>query len=428
MRRFYYNAQWLRFACAIYLVIYHSVSAVRASPTTDVSLFGATFGLGFFATSVFFVLSGFLLSHAYAEFRDDGVGLRVERRLFFANRLSAIYPVHLFAMLAYLLLAWGAGKAMLGNFGGLDEFLGRAPWQKIALDPVEFWGNLGLTLVLLQAWNPYFLNLNGATWSLSALLFFYALFPWIMPRLLGARRKGRLLLLVFLVYSLPAIVLYLAQIDGALATGAMHRNPLLRLPEFVSGILLYGLVRERPPERDEGPGRLIAMAVLAMISLVAAGQASVIGSKYVWYLLHNGALLPVAVLIVHLTTRLPDLPGRGLATRLGAASLCIFALHAPIGMAFKLALGGGGGGGGASACPPRSVACAAGLNQLEAIAMLGVYLVVVVAAALLAQSWLVGPLNRALRARLSRSAGPEPVPRGDAAQADALRRPEREST
>lgn len=399
MKRYYVNAQWIRFICAIYLVVYHSVTAMQTSGDDHQGVLGSTFGLGFFATSVFLVLSGFLLSHAYAEFKGNDILLRGGTRRFMINRISAIYPIHLLSLLLYLVLAWSAGKAMVANFGGLEQFLGRAPWQKVELDAATFSMGLVLSVTLLQAWNPEFLSLNGASWSLSTLLFFYAVFPLIMPLLLKVRRRHWLLVTLIVLYSLPAILLYAFQIDGTDATGMMHRNPLLRLPEFAAGIVLFGIVRDRGPKPPTSLGMVFVLGALLCVSLLLAGAVAASGSPYVWYLLHNGALLPSSLLLVYLAAVTRDLPAVALGTRLGNASLCIFALHGPVGLVFKMLLARPSAEVGA--CPAGAVACAAGLTPLQSLGVFLLFLASVIVLALAAQRYVVSPAARLLRSRFA---------------------------
>jgi peptidoglycan/LPS O-acetylase OafA/YrhL len=402
MRRHFDNAQWLRFCCAFYLVLYHSLPAARVSSSSMAqSLVFGLFNLGFFATSIFFTLSGFILAHAYANY--DGANARVhDPARFVRNRLSVIYPIHVLALLLYAVIAAASGKLLIANFGDLDQFLGREAWIKQSLGIGPFLLSAASSLTLTQAWNPLFLNLNGASWSLSALLFFYLLFPPLAPRLLGTRRKWPLLLGLWIAYSIPAIALTALRIDDAVWAGVMHRNPLLRLPEFLAGIVMYGLCRDQGSFDSPQVRRWLPACGLAVIAaLLAAAWVAASGPRYSWYLMHNGALLPLALLVVFIASHAAKPPLASLGNRLGNASLCIFALHAPIGALFKLALAPAAPA--AHGCTVQSTACAGGLSQVQALGVLMLYLVVVVAAAMFVQERFVAPLSRWLRGKASRA-------------------------
>jgi len=404
MRKYFHNAQWLRFACAFYLVLYHSVPAAQVHATGIMQqLTLGMFNLGFFATSIFFTLSGFLMANAYANY--DGSSARVANPMrFLLNRLAVIYPIHIVALILYAVVAVYSGKLLLANFGGLDQFLGREPWIRETLGQSTFLLSLGMSVTLTQAWNPFFLNLNGASWSLSALLFFYLLFPVLTPKLLRPRRKLALLFALMAVYSLPALLLAFADVDSQVWVGLLHRNPLFRLPEFMAGILLFGICHDRRTLASTPRPRFgmigIAIAIVLGAMLLTAYVTSN-GPGYVWYLLHNGALLPVALLTVFIATHSASLPLTKFGDRLGAASLCIFALHAPIGSIFKVIVASGAATAAAN-CPTKSSACAAGLSQFEALGVLVLYLIAVVVVAFLVQEKFVVPTSRWLRDRIGR--------------------------
>ena len=84
--------EWLRFLLAIYVVLFHTVHAYVEDEPTWLSELA---GVGFFATSSFFVLSGFLLAHVYCRQGE----LREPARHFLGKRTANLYPLHLFSLL-----------------------------------------------------------------------------------------------------------------------------------------------------------------------------------------------------------------------------------------------------------------------------------------------------------------------------------------
>ncbi|MDU3291245.1 MAG: acyltransferase family protein, partial [Pseudomonas aeruginosa] len=90
--------EWLRFLLGLYVVVYHTLHTYpkeQKFPGLD-----ELTSLGFFATSTFFVLSGFLLAHVYAR----SGRLRESARSFWTKRLSNLYPLHLFSLLLSILV------------------------------------------------------------------------------------------------------------------------------------------------------------------------------------------------------------------------------------------------------------------------------------------------------------------------------------
>ena len=89
--------EWLRFLLGLYGGVPHPayLSKEQKFPGLD-----ELTSLGFFATSTFFVLSGFLLAHVYAR----SGRLRESARSFWTKRLSNLYPLHLFSLLLSILV------------------------------------------------------------------------------------------------------------------------------------------------------------------------------------------------------------------------------------------------------------------------------------------------------------------------------------
>jgi peptidoglycan/LPS O-acetylase OafA/YrhL len=181
------------------------------------------------SVSLFFVLSGFILTYNYY---DPDCGCRVSDRQFWAARIARVYPVYLLGLLLALPL-------LLADLAADDLGLSIAKVAAIVL-----------VLCLVQSWLPetaWFWNFPS--WSLSDEAFFYWCFPWSMRRLRSWTR-GQLALgmvAIWLIAQAPPVIAQTLGPEGAqlVDTAAMPRltrvvqmNPLLRLPDFVFGILL----------------------------------------------------------------------------------------------------------------------------------------------------------------------------------------------
>ncbi|KAF1052368.1 MAG: hypothetical protein GAK43_01953 [Stenotrophomonas maltophilia] len=332
--------EWLRFFLGLYVVVYHTL---HSYPSTDKfrGLDELT-SLGFFATSTFFVLSGFLLAHVYV---NDGQ-LRESPRSFFTKRFSNLYPIHIFSILLTILVL-----LLISNLG-VGPDLDQATARFVVYDTNEALGqthpeffrhwmgdgelflNSVLQLTMLQAWNPYYLTFNAPLWSLSTLFFFYLCFPFAAPRLMRISNKWRALAVIMALYMLVPILLVANQDYGMPWTGLIHRNPLLRLPEFLAGILAYGLFRQhKDAGRLPGRGGVLALTGFVVACFLTADYLYTQGAQYWYFLLHNGLLLPSQLILVYLSA-MPRDPNsewlRHWSPRLGAASLSLFALHVPL--------------------------------------------------------------------------------------------------
>ncbi|WP_251976807.1 acyltransferase family protein [Salinicola avicenniae] len=330
--------EWLRFLLGLYIVIFHTLHnypSIRdwSHYVTDI---------GFFSTSAFFVLSGFLLTHVYLDSRHE---MREPARSFWLKRFSNLYPIHIgslvlamavSALVGYLAIAPGDQDISL-RFVVYDvnNDVGQLDWDSLkhTMGALETGINVLLNLTLLHAWNPLYLTFNPPSWSISALFFFYLTFPWLAPRLRRVLHPRRAILLVNLLYLLPPLYVVLTTDYGVPETGILHRNPLIRLPEFAAGILLYTFYAMR---RSQGR-RLTARGcsvVLAGIAISVAVALWLLGKGHAWYyLLHNGLLLPAQLALIYVAAlwREPHSPRlRRWAARLGGASLPMFALHVPL--------------------------------------------------------------------------------------------------
>ena len=171
--------------------------------------------LGALAVSFFFVLSGFILTYVYHG-RLDRAGVK----RFYFTRWARIWPLHFVCLLLVLFVAgrWH----LITRDGGLLQLL--------------------LNGTLLQSWIPfrtYVFSFNGVSWSISTELFFYLMFPLF---LLGGQRRfwfkyvGLLLftaVTLFSLQTLSTVPFWAAKIEFV---RIIQANPLLRLPEFCTGM------------------------------------------------------------------------------------------------------------------------------------------------------------------------------------------------
>jgi len=312
----------LRFGLAVYLMIFHTV---REYPlNVSVPLIELT-NLGGFATSTFFILSGYILSHVYFGQTTE---LRGGAREFFVKRLSNLYPVHLISLILLLVVS-ATGTQALNDFSVMSLDDGDA---HVTLGGADTAINFVLNILLLQVWNPLYASINAPSWSLSTLLFFYLAFPFFAPRLLRARRKTRLIAMLWVLYLVPPAVATTMHWYGQSAVVLITRNPLLRLPEFLAGILLFGLYREgRLAGVCNRWSKVLASLLFVIGSFVYCAWLESHGPLSARYIIHNGALLPAELLLVLLFAYASvPLPFESVCVRLGNAAISIFAIHVPL--------------------------------------------------------------------------------------------------
>lgn len=311
----------LRFVAALWVVLYH-LQRFRQAAGVDVdgdSVVDRVVGAGPAAVSFFFVLSGYMLARATPNVLSptgtlDDPGPRVPARAFYARRLRRLLPAHLLAWLialpVALVLAKKAGGAVVDVVAGAVA-----------------------SLFFVQAWWPSLaLAHNAPAWSLSVEVCFYALFPFIAPRL-ARMPPWPALVALWLASALPGVVVVAVDADAAAATAAttstalsiLKFHPLVRLPELCAGVVLARLAR---PGAPVGAGAFVVAA--ASVVAVAA-----LGLPYLAQ--HNGLLLPLFAVMIwaaSTTTFAASALGRALAWRpfvlAGNASYALYALHVPL--------------------------------------------------------------------------------------------------
>jgi peptidoglycan/LPS O-acetylase OafA/YrhL len=396
----------LRFLRACYLVLYHTLynyAEADAMPLAQVFRFGGC------ATSIFFILSGFILSHVYVG-TTRGESIKISPSRFFINRFTNLYPIHIITLLLAIALMAVTSRPYDVNLYTLDS----APEIIHTMSTAEVAVNSVLQLLLLQAWNPFYLAFNIPSWSLSTLLFFYLFFPILAPRLVSMRRKWTMLIAMWAACLLPAIITVANGWYGVWTIGTLHSNPLLRLPEFLAGILAYGIFAGHAEQITGLVARHRRIVILTLAAFyVGAAYLFADGPQSWEVLLHNGAILPAHIALIFVSASVlqgASPRAAGWARRLGNASLPIFALQMPLFTLFRKVQK-------AVEIPYPLLSCfhrihlcadAASIVPLH-FAAYPAYLVMILFASVLFQEKVIAPLREPLRRTLTRRWGP-PLP------------------
>ena len=162
----FYSLDSFRGLMAVSVMIYH----LRVNDSfTEWSLFRHAEVF----VSFFFVLSGFVLAHAYAN------SVKFNFRRFFITRTFRLLPLHLFMLGVFILLECGRYMAVQqGMEFNNTPFSGK-------FDPAEILPNA----LLLQSWthltNP--LSYNYPSWSISIEYYTYMIFAMILSIAFGIR-------------------------------------------------------------------------------------------------------------------------------------------------------------------------------------------------------------------------------------------------
>lgn len=232
----------LRFLAALWVVLY------TAWPHLDVSWVPVAVTRGYLGVEVFFVLSGFILSHVYLEAAGQK---RYSYGGFLWARIARVYPLHLVTLFGMVALGIAGTAAGLSIDGSLTD-----------------WRALPAHLTLTHAWGLAPTSaFNHPSWSISAEWFAYLTFPaWAFVA--WRMRERPVLAVIGAVLLALAIYAVFQPLAGFSLTEATFRWGALRIvPCFALGCALY-LVHRRAPIPYAGPVALISgLAMLTSASL-----------------------------------------------------------------------------------------------------------------------------------------------------------------
>jgi peptidoglycan/LPS O-acetylase OafA/YrhL len=170
--------------------------------------------LGYVGVGFFFLLSGFVLTWSYSG---------GSARRFWWLRFARVWPAQ-FVLALFAMSVIAAREHLPGRWGRAGE------------------------LVLLQAWSPdvrVYYGGNGVSWSLSAELFFYLLFPLAIVALRRLRGRGLLVTAAVTVAVMAAAPLVASSIGVSDATYSwlFFVFPPYRFAEFLLGMVLARAVQ-----------------------------------------------------------------------------------------------------------------------------------------------------------------------------------------
>ncbi|MDO7844619.1 acyltransferase family protein [Sphingomonas immobilis] len=290
----------LRFFAAFWVVIYHYVDWLPNTRGPDLPFIGS----GLLGVDFFFILSGFILTHAHMRQIEER-SLAVKP--FLIRRLAKIYPMHLATLLFYVALVTALTLAHM-KLPNPERYSG-----------VQF----VLNVLLIHAWQITDAGAwNFPSWSISAEWFAYLLFPFMAPFLVRRMAGVRAEWLVAGALALLVIVWLIAPFVLGASYFALHSNfgYIRIMPEFLLGIALYRLGRERSMAWLEGRA-IVPLLTLAIVVLATF--------RFLFPTLLLLALLILAAAEVSRQGRTGLLTSRVLSY-LGEASYSLYMIHLPV--------------------------------------------------------------------------------------------------
>ncbi|WP_170921144.1 acyltransferase family protein [Enhydrobacter aerosaccus] len=247
----------MRGLAALWVVLYHY--AARYLPGLHTDRYTHLLDKGYLAVDLFFMLSGFVLTHVY--WRTFTEPVRGSYWKFLMARIARLYPLHLFVLSLFLATAL-ASRAV--------EYAATGTFEAIALQGTRSFTALLANLFMLQGLNAGQLSWNYPAWSISVEFVAYLGFPFALPWIWRSRCRSKILLALVLVALLTWFALVTGddfdQWDGPLA--------LLRcVPEFLIGTLLYAAFARGAWSTVSGRDGVLITLVIVLLLLLHFGAS-----------------------------------------------------------------------------------------------------------------------------------------------------------
>jgi peptidoglycan/LPS O-acetylase OafA/YrhL len=267
---------------------------------------------GWISTSLFFLLSGFILAYLY--WGEDGQ-LSTTRRRFWSLRAARIYPIHLIVMTIILLM--------------------QVPWYVSQGMPLGTLVPSALaTVALVQAWVPPWIPLwSWPTWTISALIFLYLVTPWLMTTLSRLSHRQMIIALIAMPFVSVIPTLGYAARQAAGVPWSMNvdmfiaNTPVFWVPYFAAGMLMTRIFSLSRFKATRANPSWFAWGDAAFIVVIAIGFTPGIEQPLKFFI-RQGLLMPLFVMMVldlargrGLMAKVFSLPGTGF---LGETGYSIF--------------------------------------------------------------------------------------------------------
>lgn len=233
----------LRFIAAAWVVLY------TFWPNLDVGFLPNLAAKGYLGVELFFVLSGFILSHVYLQAAGEG-GFKYGSFLW--ARLARVYPLHLVTLLGVMALGLAATAAGMAIDGS-----------------VLSWESLPANLLLLHAWGlaPE-AGWNHPSWSISAEWFAYLCFPAFAFVTWRLRERPWLAVLGAAVMLLGLYAAFQLMAGFPLTQATIRWGALRIVPCFALGCTLYLVHRSGGVPRPALAAAVFGALIVASSSLM----------------------------------------------------------------------------------------------------------------------------------------------------------------
>jgi peptidoglycan/LPS O-acetylase OafA/YrhL len=302
----------LRGIAALIVVVHHFSYYALPQLGVMLSAYSYFFKNGYLCVDLFFILSGFILTHVYSEQFSVGVS-KSNYWQYLRARFARIYPLHLFTLLVLVgfqlvELYRSNPTAFTGKFNPLALFANVFMLQAFALNcPPLFWCD--------TFWNE-------PAWSISIEFFIYTIFPFILFAILKNKPKtDTRLYIITLIASLLLIRFTHNNLDNIIGIPSIARCGL----ECILGVITYKIYRRQQGQRFLNTNRIGIIATIWIAVIMHNWSDELRG-------FHDWAILPAFSLLIlsisqqshNLGMRMMNSP---LLLYLGTISYSVYMVH-----------------------------------------------------------------------------------------------------
>lgn len=251
---------FIRYPLAIWVLIYHLIDSTFLVWPQLPNMSKAVINTGKLAPSVFFILSGFVITQSLIN--------KPNIKKFYFRRFAYILPIFIFTSTVMAVKFEVDRNYYFLNMIGLTPFLFSSKW----------------------------FVLNGPAWSLIIEMWFYLLIPFVLQKVLKIK-KPKLIILVVIMLQLFLPLLLNTEIDDKVVYNFIYHNPCYHASNFLLGVMLYSnFIKQKQLKNG------------AILSLKIFSYGLFIGGLTLTYVIHSEVykygtfVIPGAVALIFIYT------------------------------------------------------------------------------------------------------------------------------
>lgn len=257
---------------AVLMIMFHHMSGY----------WGGTTWFGYVGVSIFAVMSGVLEGYHYINKEELPSG-----KSMLIKKIKQFLPLHLIMFIFALIILI------------IDQ-------HKNKLSIYMILGKIVFNLTFLQAFVPVreiYFGLNGVEWYLTVYLLFVMFIPRIIKWIKRIEKKNYALVSIIILQLIFSVIIGNLNISENLKLWLIYINPLVRIWDFIEGVLVASMVVDKEYHIKEiyyGRNSALFYSIIEFISFVLFGVISVYGNYMPRYIAMVWIFTTLGLWIVYL--------------------------------------------------------------------------------------------------------------------------------